>query len=1853
MRSYTVYKITITLGVVLFCIHIAKPQALFVEQFNDPVEFQVCGTAPISFTVRNDLGNSMSDIILALEFPDGIAYVPGSVAGAAELTISQLRTPVFRITSLSGKASQRVSLRLASNCATYIYADRGIILKNTLKFGQGGIQDSVISQPGYVLQTPFLIIQDVPQITSEAGNTISRSIEIINTKKGKLSEFIFEDRHDPNVRMSVNIGEVLINDGQLLQIRLRGSDFRMLGNRDEFLDFDEKVIITETITHDNCDPQVINSLFHVRWGCDNSACQQYEEREFIDFQKVKSEANINIKATVQKLNCVCDTLGAEIEYELLNFGAKDATDVCLTILLDTSIQNVNIAAIPDSFTYQSTGQAKIDSIVPITVSKLDCNFIPSISSFKVFISDIAAGETFRFKFKYRTDFNVSPRVHVRFEDILIYKSRCLPAKVNRKTGARQIPFEAQNLSALKFDLTPNIAEWKDGLTRTASFKLIPAENFLDRDLIFNITVPCGLIIVDSSFLINGLAPVEKNVSGATAAKISLRYRGNFLKNQEYILLVPLMLDCDLPCIPRDSLSATRLISSCPEKKSLTSRLIASICYDVRIPCINELPCCYSMFALGLPDVNFACVPEKESTDSIPGYVLFESNVYRASRGRPDTDGDRFYEAGALDSAHIQMHRFITRDTMCHRFTGKIVSDVPNLKFDSIVFSINTQISHDTVYGYFRYKPLSSGEWFECPIGSLTEAQNTNEIPNCFQAKVIQTQLGVGYYSAITPEVLRRAGCPLPHGFRFCDGDSIDFIICRRIAGSTSIVFKDNVVHRVFLHQKSLPERTKFFCDNDLFVVELTTPNLIDVRPKDELLYCNGVIQFPGPVFSGGETTHDFFTREFRELFNYESASFNVPNDINLDSLVILVYYQLASKKDSLVGKHIFYPVLQNNIHHFDLRADPNFSYDESFKCVFIPYGSFKNCTLYRKPGSVQITGTYTIKNVVNKPFYSNDDLRSLLIETKKIYTSIAKIKRPTTELQLSTNEINSSDRQLKWAATFRNATPGFFKIRTGSTQGLIDSFRIASLQNVPIREVEKNCFVIGPFEEFKDYTFQFSALNFSCKKDTLNILASWSCDASFLFPFVDTCFADTFKVLIFNQNPKLALSAQQAAGKIHLCDTLPEYTIRFYNADRGTAYDLSLEIDIPDGVTLIPQSIQYSYPPGSPFQPLPPPTFQSGRTYLWRISELIDDIKRNGLPGFQDSSRNVTIRFKALTDCHSAVNSFFAYRLSGNNNCGESISPQTALSKRIVLEGLKEQSKYLLGLKELNPSRCDDTTRVEIRLSKDEVTSAGDSVSIFIPSPLEYLDPSFVPVQNIRGPLLVAHRGAGQILTVAIPANTAPNTEMIFQISILNRGNKCNEHQLIAKTFASASVYCKTINDSCRVFIQTAEASLDLNKSLPELSLDSLILSPSSKPNRTVAQVFYRIQNKELAATDTLCINIYQDNLPHGMIGGEDILVESRRIAFRDIPRNGTHAIPVEIHSARWLGCHFAAAVLPKSCVCTTDTVFGSYAYFRQQSFTDSSCQQMVKSIGVNPKPNAKYLWTNKELACDTCASNTIKLVNSSDSIQRFDYCLWEYTDSSCAEKYNFSFILFPKATSASQTIRACPGQKVTLLAGNKKHIRWKESGVISNESKLSIVIDRQKIILLCYTDNNHCEVTDTFFLIPHNDLDRVRISPDTTIAFGDTACLYVTKGFRYLWEGNSEMDCDTCAMVKVKPSQTTSYTVTVTDNNDCTINLVTTVRLIFPDCDSSNIFLPNAFSPNQDGINDVLYVRGNFIDRIYLLIYNRWGEKIFETHSLYEGWDGSYRGDMLGPDVFGYYLEVDCLGGKSFRKKGNINLIK
>jgi gliding motility-associated-like protein len=185
-------------------------------------------------------------------------------------------------------------------------------------------------------------------------------------------------------------------------------------------------------------------------------------------------------------------------------------------------------------------------------------------------------------------------------------------------------------------------------------------------------------------------------------------------------------------------------------------------------------------------------------------------------------------------------------------------------------------------------------------------------------------------------------------------------------------------------------------------------------------------------------------------------------------------------------------------------------------------------------------------------------------------------------------------------------------------------------------------------------------------------------------------------------------------------------------------------------------------------------------------------------------------------------------------------------------------------------------------------------------------------------------------------------------------------------------------------------------------------------------------------------------------------------------------------------------------------------------------------------------------------------------------------------------------------------------------------------------------------TDSNGCSQSACITVTQPSILFSISACCDTSIILGKSVQLSVTGAGSYSWSPSSGLSCSTCNNPVASPSFTTTYTVTASNDSGCSAIQMVTVDVICGD-----IFVPNAFSPNNDGQNDILYVHGACIEQMVFMVFDRWGNKVFETENANNGWDGNHNGTPMNTGTYAWYLKATLLNGASIEKQGNISLVR
>ena len=184
---------------------------------------------------------------------------------------------------------------------------------------------------------------------------------------------------------------------------------------------------------------------------------------------------------------------------------------------------------------------------------------------------------------------------------------------------------------------------------------------------------------------------------------------------------------------------------------------------------------------------------------------------------------------------------------------------------------------------------------------------------------------------------------------------------------------------------------------------------------------------------------------------------------------------------------------------------------------------------------------------------------------------------------------------------------------------------------------------------------------------------------------------------------------------------------------------------------------------------------------------------------------------------------------------------------------------------------------------------------------------------------------------------------------------------------------------------------------------------------------------------------------------------------------------------------------------------------------------------------------------------------------------------------------------------------------------------------------------------NGLCPATDTV-KVTVNPTPIVYAGKDTTINIEDAVVLNgFSDEFNYTWLNAATLNCDHCLSPVASPLETTSYTLTATNQFNCTNADTVTVTVI----QEYALYVPSAFSPNDDYTNESWKPQGFGIKKIQIYVYDRWGMKLFEAQDLHTPWNGIFKGSIVQQDVYVYKINAESYSGDKISKVGHITVVK
>jgi gliding motility-associated-like protein len=295
----------------------------------------------------------------------------------------------------------------------------------------------------------------------------------------------------------------------------------------------------------------------------------------------------------------------------------------------------------------------------------------------------------------------------------------------------------------------------------------------------------------------------------------------------------------------------------------------------------------------------------------------------------------------------------------------------------------------------------------------------------------------------------------------------------------------------------------------------------------------------------------------------------------------------------------------------------------------------------------------------------------------------------------------------------------------------------------------------------------------------------------------------------------------------------------------------------------------------------------------------------------------------------------------------------------------------------------------------------------------------------------------------------------------------------------------------------------------------------------------------------------------------------------------------------------------------------------------------------------ATYSWT----PAATLSSSVGTTVNGTPTVNT-TYTIVGTDVNGCINGTSASIYIYPLPTASLSinTTTICIGSTVTITpSGANSYVLT--PGNLFSTSNYVLTPTVNTVYSVVGTNTNNCFSTNNpTVAVTVYTLPIISAQSDATINIGQTATVTAYGGLTYLWSPVDGLACASCATTAASPYVTTIYIVAGFDMYGCK-NVDTVVVTVDYIC--ADFFVPNVFSPNGDGLNDVVNIHGACIATYNFQIFNRWGELVFETKDPAFSWDGTFRGKPMDTGVFMYSADGITRDGKPFSAKGNITLLR
>lgn len=1687
----------------------------------------VCRTTQVSMTIKNDKNIDLGPSDLSIIMPCGTKYVPSSIIGAIEKNNNELSNPVFTVASIAKGVEIIVKFDVLLQCDALFCLDtqQPFIFSGTIV--SGGAASNFTSSPVNV-DSPHLVITGIDNVYDEIGSYKSkvRTITIRNSRAGRLDEFIFEHKHDPYIQVSTSTGTVISKNETNSTIKLSGFDFRSIGNKDEWLDYNESIVISEIIYIKACyyDHQFVRSDYTATWGCESKTCQQST-----------AIANIRILPNDDKGDKL--SLKTEgVEPDCYDGGIADQKVTISKVPHRTQLNNlifkvdqsflgrgilVNsvMTSLPGNLTYHDKftndcGQ-EVAKYITVYVEKFEPDGLRKdfTIEWKTGFCEVSSCETKEngWVASYQYQKQCSADGDSYFNVSKAYKDLNLLAFYGLITAT----------DTFNMTLGPPKLLLYDGLQGFIHFNLNDSRFLGHNNDTFRLqlTIPKGIILLDKKFVLGGKSPISIvwDTSGRNQI-INLIYTLPF-DNKMNQIIEAFVYQCESALSPEECEGS---FASCICNEVVIDKIYMMGELFLDDHCPNE----YRPKVCGVLNCEIQCDNIRPCyKDSLDGSIGYEAKVFRTSYGKMDLDYDAYPDSIQIPIPDtLRLDRLLPGDSFNIEIKGSVVTDLPGATFENVVFRIdhNIFISNDSLTSdFFRNLIIGPQSATSTYYKHLKIKQKETQKVYEFDHVTEHYELG-SYYLHLSADSLRKynPSTSFPADYRYSEGDSIEIIIKKRIDMQRFLAVNDQIkvgqffqftygFHSFIGNYVPPPNFPPSPCDCDF--IDILFPRFLMLipnnqsydQPLEQRIHCpdksfyHKIFDFSfGYIKAEPLPISHIFPFEIRESLGWKSVVLGKHPDYDFGD-IDMIY---ANKTYRIS------PVDRGNYLVYDLQS------------MLPKTGSFY---IYDITNIFQLYLNFDINKCSNlhsnqlfdfKVYFELNDLGKLYFPDSVVTKLKFSLPKPKIKTYIYQKEATAFSQffDVGFSITGPNDVDDvdniFIKL-TNPTGNLTD-LKIRDTLTNRIYLAEDGYFQMGKINKNAIRNFSISGKSNSCGSEVLYIEYGFDCE-QFTNPAFQPCFKAFDTVLIhFPKGLVDMIIDTIGAPQIHLCDTTIQKTT-FFNAGLGNAYQMKIQLRLPSGLNFVPGSGYIFYPAQQTTTgfAIPDPKLNAQQVPEWDLGSIWPQHNSNGLDGAGFFPANeFDLQYKAVSDCNITAGVPITYNIQAQSACGSITNKVTKNSQDIDLEGVTPLEPIQIDASILPLDICQ---RSSYRLNISFDNPIAEDAKLLLSLPPGWAVALDSTSGNLHNLMPILDNG---IYKWSIQSN---QDKVMLQLLVINGSGIACLSELISIYIAKdASVTCIATSQPCQVGSLAGKITLPLSTLQSEFN----IVNVNAEVKNGKLSLEAALKQESGQWYGPLKAIIYLDKNANGLQDNNESTIGNLLFDdFSDLNKmSKTTAIIPNLNMDQW--CHLAIVIpISDHCICHDIKLPIRNINFYLDEL--SLCSNEQAQLGITSIQGYEYQWNNAEgLSCSQCPNPVFSINNQSNSSLLFERILTVSNDN-CVQNYHQNITVNPLPKLLTNDLEICIGDTIRAIATTAQKYIWDGPDlIISNQQILQANPSKSATYFVQIEDSNGCKGFDSLYVsvipLPSYTINHPAVQCADTSAALDIV-LNDAQGFHWSQGGN------------------------------------------------------------------------------------------------------------------------------------------